>query len=98
MIALDLPYLSTYSNISEPNLVTLVQSPSKELVVSFIEQIIIRAQDYERLKAERLRADVELENAVRNGELHARALRANTDKAQEEAHALRKQLNEEGPE
>ena len=95
-IALDLPYLSTYANISEPDLLTLVQNPSTELVTSFLEQIIIKAQDYERLKADRLRADVELENAVRNGELHARTLKANVDKALAEAQALRKQLNEEG--
>ena len=97
-LALDLPYLSTYSNISEPNLLTLIHNPSTDLVTSFLEQIILKAQDYERLKAERLRVDVELESAVRNGELHARTLKANADKALEEAQTLRKQLNEEGQE
>lgn len=95
-LAIDVPYLSHYSNLPEPNIHALIDSPTTDLVITFLQQVIHKAQEHDRLQAERLRLDVELESAVRDGELRARTIRATADKALQEADALRKQLNEEG--
>lgn len=93
---LDLPYLSTYCAVPESTLQSLVQAPTVDLVTSFLQLLLPRAQENERIKSERLRLDVELENAVRSADLRTRILKANTDKALKEVDDLRQKLNQEG--
>ena len=95
-MAVDTAYVANYCGIPQSNVDTLVAEPSPDLVTTFLRTIITRAQEHEALKTERLRADVELENAVRGGEARARTLKANADKALQEVESLRKKLDEEG--
>jgi len=94
--ALDTAYLASYCSWTQPSLQTLIDSPSSDLITSFLENLITKAQEHDRLKAERLRLDVELENAVRGGESRTRGLKANTEKALRDVEALRTSLNEKG--
>ena len=94
--AVDIPYLSTYSSVPEPSLRNLIDTPTTELVTSFLQTLITKAQEHDRLRSERLRQDVELENAIRGSESRARGLKATADKSIKEVETLRKQLNDRG--
>lgn len=94
--AVDTAYVASYCGVPESNVQTLTEAPTADLVTTFLRTVITRAQEHETLKAERLRVDVELENAVRGGEAKARALKANADKALQDVQALRKRLDDEG--
>lgn len=91
----DATYIASYSGLALPNIQSLITTPTPALVASFLQAIISRAQEHERLKADRLRLDVELENAVRGGEAKARALKATHEKSLQEVEKLRSQLNEQ---
>lgn len=93
---IDPAFIANYAGWTQPRVESLVEAPNPELVTSFLEAIISRAQEHERLKADRLRIDVELENAVRGGEAKARVLKATNEKTQQEVKSLRTQLNDQG--
>lgn len=93
---LNTAYLSTYIGVPEPTIRTLIDTPSPELVASFLHQLVVKAQDHDKLKAERLRLDVELENAVRSGEAKVRAVKAIQEKAIKDADTLQEKLIEKG--
>lgn len=93
---IDTSYISNFTSISEPAIQSLINEPTAELVSAFLRAVTIKALEYDKLKSERLRLDVELENAVRGAELRSRILKANADKALQEVEVLRNKLNEEG--
>lgn len=94
--AIDVAFISASYGVPEPTLQTLLDAPTTEIVRSLLEQIEAKAREYGSLKAEKLRTDVELENAVRSGESRARALKASLDNALKEIEDLRRRLDEEG--
>lgn len=95
-VAVDTAYISASYNIPEPSIQTLLDSPTVELVQSLLAQVESKAREYDNLKAEKLRADIELENAVRGGEAQRSSLKASFDRALSEVEELRRKLNEEG--
>ncbi|KAJ9635197.1 Protein mlp1 [Coniosporium tulheliwenetii] len=84
--AIDIPYIAASYAVPEPTLRTLLDAPTVELVSSLLEKIEAKAREFDIVKAEKLRSDVELENAVRTGDARARALKASD---------YRRKLNEE---
>lgn len=94
--AVDTSLLSSYTSIPEPTIHSLISQPTAELVTSFLRTLVSKAQEHNQLQSERLRLDVELENAVRGADEKARALKANTDAAIRETASLRSQLDGEG--
>lgn len=94
--AVDTAYLANFCAVPETNIKTLTTSPTADLVTSFLQSLITKAQEHEFLKSDRLRLDVELENAVRGGESRVRGVKATADKALKESDALRRKLHEEG--
>jgi hypothetical protein len=93
---IDLPYISTYLNLPEPFLTTLLISPTVELVKSLLISVASKAREHEQLQSEKLRLDVDFESVVRAGESKARVLRESVEKGLREAEELRKKLQEEG--
>ena len=93
---LDTAHLASFTSIPHSDIQTLVSEPTPDLVNAFLKAISTKAHEYERLESERLRLDVELENAVHGGESRSRTLKANADKALQDVEALRVKLNEEG--
>ncbi|KAL9078363.1 MAG: hypothetical protein Q9157_002720 [Trypethelium eluteriae] len=94
--AVDVSYISTSYSVPEATLTTLLDSPTVDLVNELLQSIDKKAHEYDELKAEKLRADVELENAVRSGEARSRALGENVDKGLQEINDLRIKLHQEG--
>jgi nucleoprotein TPR len=93
---LDTAYVAKYTGWPQSNITTLLDAPTTETVTSFLQLILSRAKEHERLKADRLRIDVELENAVRGGEAKARALKAVNEQSLQQVEKLRTQLDEQG--
>lgn len=93
---IDIPYLAKFCSLPEATLTTLRDAPTVELVNTLLVQIATKAREYDEAKAEKLRLEVELENAVRSGESKARSLKSAADKGLKEAADLRAKLKAEG--
>jgi nucleoprotein TPR len=94
--AVDVGYLAASYSVPETTIQSLLSEPTIELVQSLLVQIESKAREFEDLQSEKLKADVELDNAVQSGEQRARTLKAAADKAQKEAAELRQKVAEEG--
>lgn len=94
--AIDTAYIAAAYSVPEPALETLLDSPTVELVQQLLAKIEGKAHEFDDVKAEKLRSDVELENAVRTGDARARALKSSVDKNLKEVEEVRKKLSEEG--
>lgn len=92
----DVEYLSAYLDVPQQSLTTVVDEPTAELVRSVLAAVATRAREHDELAAEKLRVDIELENAVRSAETRIDGLRLSVDKAQKNVEELRKEVNEEG--
>lgn len=92
----DTAYLAASYSISETTIASLLDSPTRELVQSLLQQLEIKAKEFEQVQAEKLRSDVELENAVRGTESRTRSLKASVDKGLKENAELRTKLNDAG--
>ena len=90
----DISYLSTTFDIPESNLETLIDAPTAELVKEFLASLVTKGQEYETLKSEKLRVDVELENTVRTSETKVKAQKAAVTKHAKEVEELRTKLSE----
>lgn len=93
---LDVDYLSAYLSVPQQTLSTVVDSPTAELVRSVLEAVTAKAREHDELAADKLRVDIELENAVRSSETRIEGLRSSVEKAQKNVEELRTKLNEEG--
>lgn len=94
--AVDVAYLAASYTVEEQTLLSLLDAPTTELVRAFLVQAEAKARDYDDLKSEKLRAEVELENAVRFGETRAKTFKASADKALKDLEELRQKLTEAG--
>lgn len=94
--AVELPYLSTHYAIPEATLLTLSQAPTVDLVNQLLESITKKAHEFDELKSDKLRLEVELENAVRSNESKIKVLKNTVDKGHSEVEDLRKKLHESG--
>lgn len=92
----DVGYLAASYAVPETTIQSLLSEPTADLVQSLLAQIEAKARQFEDLQSEKLKADVELDNAIQTGEQRARALKAAADKAQKETAELRQKLAEEG--
>jgi nucleoprotein TPR len=94
--AVDVGYLAASYSVPETTIQSLLSEPTVALVQSLLTQIEAKAREFEDLQSEKLKADVELDNAVQTGEQRARVLKAAADKAQKETAELRMKAAQEG--
>jgi len=93
---LDVDYLSAYLSVPQHTLTSIIDAPTAELVRSVLEAVTVKAREHDELAADKLRVDIELENAVRSSETRIEGLRASLEKAQKTTEEVRTKLNEEG--
>ncbi|KAJ5989903.1 hypothetical protein N7499_010432 [Penicillium canescens] len=93
-IAVQLPYLSSHFSVPETTLTSLTQAPTVELVNQLLQSLTKTAHEYDELKSDKRRLEVELEAAVRSNESKVKALKSNVDKEHKEVEELRKKLHE----
>lgn len=96
MAMVDTAYLSTYLDVPEPSLTTLIDAPTAELVASILNAVIVKAHQHEELRADKLRTDIELESVVRTAETRSQGFKATVDKALKDVEDIRGKLKEEG--
>lgn len=92
--AVDVGYLAASYTVPESTLQSLLSAPTVELVQILLAQIEARAREHDDFQAEKLRSDVELENAVRNSEARTKATKATADKHLKELDEVRQKLSE----
>jgi len=93
---LDVDYLSAYLSLPQQTLTSVLDAPTTALVQSLLEAITAKAREHHELAADKLRADIELENAVRSSETRIEGLRASLEKSQKTVEEVRTKLKEEG--
>ncbi|KAI9675502.1 MAG: hypothetical protein M1829_003306 [Trizodia sp. TS-e1964] len=91
----DVNFLSSYLDVPSTSLSTILDAPTAELVQSVLQAIAIRAKEHIEAKAEKVRLEVELENAVRSGEAKSKSLKASIAKGLKDVEELRGKVNEE---
>jgi len=94
--AIDVGSIAAFASVPAKAVSTLLEAPTIELVYSLLQGIATRVQEYEALKAQKYRADVELESAVRTNESKTKVLRNTADKALAESSKLRAELQKSG--
>ena len=92
----ELPYLSSHYSIPESTLTTLTQAPTVELVNQLLEAVSKKAHEFDELKSDKLRLEVEFENAVRSSDSKIKVLKNSLQKGQAEVEEARKNLHESG--
>ncbi|KXL48806.1 MAG: hypothetical protein FE78DRAFT_127698, partial [Acidomyces sp. 'richmondensis'] len=90
----DLAYLSATYAFPEPDLQILLDSPTSELVQRLFVGLVTKGHEFDALKADKLKAEVELENCVRTSEAKIKAQKAQVTKHAKEIEELRVKLNE----
>ncbi|KAJ8113905.1 hypothetical protein OPT61_g4084 [Boeremia exigua] len=93
--AVDVGYLAASYAVPESTLQSLLSEPTIELIQSLLVQIEAKAREYDDLKSEKIKVDVELEAAVQGGDTRARTLKAAAEKAQKESEQLQQKLARE---
>lgn len=93
--AVDTALIAQAFSIDEPQLDSLLDAPTQDLIKDFLSTLTARAKDFDNLKADKLRSDVELENTVRAGESKVKALKATLNKNAQEIQDLRKSLDDQ---
>ncbi|KAL8734660.1 MAG: hypothetical protein Q9166_001316 [cf. Caloplaca sp. 2 TL-2023] len=93
---LDIPRLSAFCAVPQTSLTSLLDAPTTDPIRSLLGGLSTRIHEFDGLKAEKLRLNVELENAVRAGESKSRVLKNSIDKGVREAEKLRQKVQEEG--
>jgi len=93
---LDVDYLSAYLSVPQQTLNSIVDEPTAQLVRAVLDAVIIRAKEHDELAADKLRVDIELENAVRSSETRTEGLRSSLEKSQRTVEEVRIKLKEEG--
>jgi nucleoprotein TPR len=97
-LALDSGYMSAYLDIPRSTFDALLDAPTAELVRGLLEAVAVKARQTEELQAEKLRLEVEYENAVRSAETRCQGLKATVEKALQDVNELREKLSSEGKE
>ena len=93
---LDIPQLASFCSVPETTVNTILDQPTVELIRALLEGVATKVHEHNELKSEKLRVDVELENAVRGGESKLRAVKSSLDRTQKENTDLKQKVHIEG--
>lgn len=94
--AVDVGYLSTHLGVPQDTISAVATQPTAELVKAVLDAVVLKAREYETLYAEKLQADIEIENVVRSSEARCQSFKATADQSLKDVEELRRKLKEEG--
>ena len=92
----DVGYIAGHLGLDQPVLTSLTSQPTIDLVAQVLQAVAAKAHEFDVLYAEKLRTDIELENAVRGAESRSQASKETTEKALKDVEEARQALKEEG--
>lgn len=90
----DVALLAGVFDVAEPDVQTLLDKPTADLVHEFLQSITIKVQEYDGLRTEKLRLEVELENTIRATDAKVKAQKAAVTRQANEVEELRRKLND----
>lgn len=93
---LDIPQLSSYLALPQTTITTILDAPTAELVRTVLDKVSAKAREHNEIASEKIKLEVELENAVRSGETKSRVLKSSVEKGLKEITDLRQELQAEG--
>lgn len=92
----DVRAISQFSALPETTVNTLTESPTQELVISLLQTIESKAKEFEQIKSQKVKLEVELETHVRTSESKVKVLQNSRDKALADVNKLRIDLQNAG--
>lgn len=92
----DLHTVSSFTALPEPQLASLLQAPTVDLVKSLLQSIEAKARDHDQIKTRKIRLEVELEASVRTNESKVKALKKSIERGLAESGKLRVELRNSG--
>lgn len=92
----DVQYVAGHLGLPEATLSTLLGEPTADLVATLLGAVAAKAREFDALYSEKLKVDIELENAVHGSETRCQSFKATADKALKDVEELRQKLKEEG--
>ena len=95
-VELDSRRIASFVSLPEPTISTLLESPTTDLVQTFLSSLTSKIQEYEQLKSQKLKQDIELETTIRNNESKVKVLKTSVEKGLAEVGKLRTELQESG--
>jgi nucleoprotein TPR len=95
-VEIDICAVAAFSSTSESTISTILENPTVDLVRSLLRDISAKAQEYNHLKSQKARLEVELETVVRTSESKVKALKSSVEKGLAEITRLRTELQNSG--
>jgi nucleoprotein TPR len=92
----DVHAVATFSSTPESTISTILENPTVQLVRSLLYNISVRAKEYDQLKSQKVRLEVELETVVRTSESKVKVLKNSVEKGLTEITRLRTELQNSG--
>ena len=93
---MDVEYLSGYLDLPQTNLTTVLDAPTANLVQEILNAVANKAREHDDLAADKLRLEIELDNAARGSATRIEGIKSSLEKAQKTVEELRTRLSEEG--
>ncbi|KKA30609.1 hypothetical protein TD95_000829 [Thielaviopsis punctulata] len=90
--AVDTAFLAAHLGLSESSVSAL---PTDDATTAFLQAVAVKAKEFDSLYADKIRVDIELENAVIGSETRCSSFKATADQAMKEVEELNKKLKEE---
>lgn len=88
----DIPRLSSFLSVSQESF-SQFAAAAGDYVTVILTSITIKAKEYDELKADKMRAEVELEQSVRTAENKVKGMKGQLDSALKENQQLRENLS-----
>ncbi|KAM0331379.1 hypothetical protein ACHAQA_003052 [Verticillium albo-atrum] len=91
----DTGRIAGHLGLAEAAVQNITTDPTPELVASFLQALVAKADEFDEIYNAKLMLDVELESAHRNAEERCRNAKATADKALKDVEEIRQKLHEE---
>ncbi|CAI4217717.1 unnamed protein product [Parascedosporium putredinis] len=92
MAVADLGYIAGHLGLQQDGLMSLAADPN---ISSLLKAVEAKAHEFDTLYSEKLRVDIELENAVVGSEARCQTFKATAEKAMKEVEEVRQKLKDE---
>ena len=93
---IDFASVAAFTSLPQSSLSSLLDSPTTDAIKSLLESISVKAKDYDKIKSQSTRLEVELEQAGRSRESKIKVFKNSTEKALAETSKLRSDLQQSG--
>jgi len=92
---IDRHRIATFLSIPDTDIASL-EKITEAYVASILQSIAVKANEFEELRADKLRIEVELEQSVRTADSRVKGMKGQLDEALRETQELRKRAGESG--